>query len=48
MQKFIKNSSMVKKLTLEQKAEALLIISKLLKNGFSLSQSIKCLRLLND
>lgn len=48
MQRFIKNFSMVKKLTLEQKAEALLIISKLLKNGFSLSQSIKCLRLLND
>lgn len=48
MLKLIKNLSLAKKLNSEQKAEYLLIISKLLKNGFSLSQSINCLRLLNN
>jgi len=38
---------MGKKITSAQQAEYLLIISKLLRNGFSLSQSINCLRLLN-
>jgi len=37
-----------KKIKTSQQAEYLLIISKLLKNGFSLSQSINCLRLLDD
>jgi len=38
---------MAKKINSGQQAEYLLIISKLLRNGFSLSQSINCLRLLN-
>lgn len=38
---------MAKKIKSAQQAEYLLIISKLLRNGFSLSQSINCLRLLN-
>ncbi len=37
-----------KKIKTSQQAEYLLVISKLLKNGFSLSQSINCLRLLDE
>ena len=48
MRKFTKNIFTDKKLSSARKAEYLLVISKLLKNGFSLSQSINCLRLLND
>ena len=44
----IKSSFSGKKLKTSQQAEYLLIISKLLKNGFSLSQSINCLRLLDE
>jgi len=44
----IKNIFSDKKIKTHQQAEYLLIISKLLKNGFSLSQSINCLRLLDD
>lgn len=47
MKRFIKSLFMGKKITSAQQAEYLLIISKLLRNGFSLSQSINCLRLLN-
>jgi len=43
-----KNLFSDKKIKTSQQAEYLLIISKLLKNGFSLSQSINCLRLLDD
>lgn len=39
---------MAKKLTMAKKAEYLILISKLLKNGFSLGDSINCLRLLDD
>ena len=46
--KFTKNIFTDKKFSTSQKAEYLLIISKLLHNGFSLSESINCLRLLND
>lgn len=47
MKKLIKNFFTDKDFTASQKAEYLLIISKLLRNGFSLSESINCLRLLN-
>lgn len=39
---------MVKKFSTAKKSEYLILISKLLKNGFSLSDSINCLRLLDD
>lgn len=39
---------MGKKFSTAKKAEYLILISKLLKNGFSLSDSINCLRLLDD
>lgn len=48
MKKLIKNFSTAKKIKRTQQAEYLLIISKLLRNGFSLSQSINCLRLLDS
>lgn len=48
MRKLTKNSSTDKKITSQQQAQYLLTISKLLQNGFSLSQSINCLRLLNE
>lgn len=44
----IKNLFTDKKISSSQQAEFLLIISKLLGNGFSLSQSINCLRLLEN
>ncbi|CAJ1194141.1 hypothetical protein CCLMGIMDO_CCLMGIMDO_01564 [Companilactobacillus crustorum] len=47
MTKHTKSLHKDKKLKSAQQAEYLLLISKLLRNGFSLSQSIKCLRLLN-
>lgn len=47
MKKSIKSIFTAKKIKVEQQAEYLLIISKLLRNGFSLSQSINCLRLLD-
>ncbi|MQS76887.1 type II secretion system F family protein [Companilactobacillus halodurans] len=47
MTKFIKNIFTDKRIKNSQKGEYLLLISKLLRNGFSLSQSINCLRLLN-
>ncbi|MFH5812144.1 type II secretion system F family protein [Companilactobacillus sp. FL22-1] len=47
MKKLINNFSTAKKIKRTQQAEYLLIISKLLRNGFSLSQSINCLRLLD-
>lgn len=47
MHKSIKNIYMVKKINSTQQADYLLIISKLLRNGFSLSQSMNCLRLLD-
>jgi len=48
MKIFLKNIFTDKKINSRQKAEYLLIISKLLKNGFSLNESINCLRLLNE
>ncbi len=48
MRTFTKNTSTDKKINSSQQAEYLLIISKLLKNGFSLNESINCLRLLNE
>lgn len=48
MRELTKNSSTDKKITSQQQSQYLLIISKLLRNGFSLSQSINCLRLLNE
>ncbi|AUI70779.1 type II secretion system F family protein [Companilactobacillus alimentarius] len=47
MKKLIKNI-FPKKITNGKKSEHLLTISKLLKNGFSLSDAINCLRLLDD
>lgn len=48
MKKRIKTLFTDKKLKSHQQAEYLLTISKLLKNGFSLSQAINCLRLLES
>ncbi|QCX25209.1 type II secretion system F family protein [Companilactobacillus futsaii] len=48
MRMFTKNLSTDKKLSSKQQADFLLIISKLLGNGFSLNQSINCLRLLEN
>ena len=47
MKKLTKNI-FTKKIPITKKAEHLLTISKLLQNGFSLSETINCLRLLND
>ena len=48
MKMFIKNLLTDKKINSKQQAQFLLTISKLLGNGFSLSQSINCLRLLEN
>lgn len=48
MKKLIKNLFTAKKLNSSQQADYLLTISKLLRNGFSLSQAINCLRLLEN
>ncbi|AKP68490.1 competence protein ComG [Companilactobacillus ginsenosidimutans] len=45
--KFLKNSSADKKMSCKEQAEFLLLIGKLMKNGFSLNQSIKCLMYLD-
>lgn len=47
MMKFTKNLFTDKKINFSQQADYLTIISKLLRNGFSLSQSINCLCLLD-
>ncbi len=47
MKKLTKNI-FTKKVPITKKSEYLLTISKLLQNGFSLSETINCLRLLND